>query len=454
MGVLYFIVALGFLVMIHEMGHLIVAKWCGIYAETFSIGFGPRLFSFRWGETEYQISLIPFGGYVKFHGEDPKTPEARDPRSFSAKKVWQRFLVAIAGPAMNIGFAFFIIPFVFMAGKGEPKFLEEAPLVQALRVNSPATKAGVQVGDKILKIDGRALATWREVDNFIILNPEQKVVLTLDRAGSELDLDVFIGTDPESKAGTLGLEPFQFIGDVPLISSVSPASPAAKAGLEVGDRIIAIGEKSVTRWSEMATLIAESKTQELVLQVERWREGQGILQTVLVTPVFNPDLGHPALGIGREIKNDEFLIKKYPVGEAFLQGWAEMARLTQMTFAIVGKLFTLDLSLKAIGGPIRIAQGVSSAAETGLSTFLYFVAFLSLQLGVLNLLPLPVLDGGHVVYLALEKIFRRPVSLGLRSVIDQAGFVLLVTLMLVVTVNDVRALVDFGFWIQKIREVF
>ncbi|MBI1908744.1 MAG: RIP metalloprotease RseP [Deltaproteobacteria bacterium] len=452
MTIVYFIISLGLLVFIHEFGHFLVAKLSGIRVEKFSLGFGPKLISFRKGETEYLLSLLPLGGYVKLTGEDPDSPEASAADSYSQKSIAQRLRVVVAGPFMNLLLALFFMPLVFMIGKMEPIYLDQKPVVLGVLADSAAAKAGLQKGDEFLRVNGRGYSRWRDLLDYILLHPEEEVVVDIQRAGGTVQKKIVIESHPSNRSGFLGVEPGQFVGNDPVVDEVSPDSPAAEAGFRKGDRVLSINGKSVMTWTEMSQIVSASEGRPLAVVVGR-SEGPKDLS---LTPFQDQASRKWLMGVRKEASasSETMVLKKYPMGQAVVKGMEENWKLTKLTFGVLYRLVSLKLSYKALGGPIRIAQGAAMAAESGVAYFLYFIAFLSLQLAVLNILPIPVLDGGHVLYLFLEKVRRRPVSMRVRSIADQTGMGLLLLLMFFVTFNDIDAVWGLKSLFEKVRGIF
>lgn len=460
MTILYFILTLGVLVFIHEFGHFIAAKKQGIGVEKFSLGFGPKIFGFRRGETEYKVAALPFGGYVKLMGEDPNDPEGSKipkEKNYSARPVWQKMIVVFAGPAMNLILALAVMPAVFLAGRMEPKFLDEKPVLVGVRAGSPGAGAGLQPGDEILEIDGRAMATWRDLLETVILQANKTLTLTVRRGGETISRTVAVEESKETKAGTLGIEPSYFIGNEPLVDEVVPGGPADKGGLKPGDEIVAVDQQPVATWTDMTDKVEAAQGKVLAVTVRRGGErGGGELRTVSVTPAYDDGMKKWLIGIRKDASRhtEHFSLKRYGFAESLKRGFEENVRLSGQTLSVLKRLVTLDLSYKALGGPIRIAQASAMAAKSGLSDFVYFLAFLSIQLGILNLLPVPVLDGGHFLFFAVEGVIRRPVPAKARAIAEQAFFFLLISLMLLVTLNDVDSVWGFREILGKLRDIF
>ncbi|MBX7148060.1 RIP metalloprotease RseP [bacterium] len=462
MTILSFIVALGILVLVHEWGHFIVARKSGIRVEQFSIGFGPKLFSITRGGCEYKISLLPLGGFVKLYGEDPVAEAegddakaqaiANSPDAFSAKPLWARLATVFAGPTMNLLLSLLFIPIVFMIGRHIPAVLEEAPLVYGVKANSPAEKAGLKKGDKILLANKEEMHTWGDLLNFIIIHPDDAVTLTYERNNqkNEVILNLVNAPDTKQKMGYAGIEPQYFVGNEPIVGSVSANGPAGKAGIKDKDEIVSLNGKPVETWEALVESIRASDGSALTVVYKR---GDVTGETSIV-PEYNTDMKAFMVGIGKYQDPNMFIKKRYPFFQAIREGFKEFSKLMGLTFDVLGRLFTFQLSYKSLGGPLQIAQATGEAAKTGFSEFLYFMAFLSMQLGVMNLLPIPVLDGGHVLFMGIEGLRGRPLSLKVRNFFTSMGLVLLLSLMVLITFNDIDRIWSFSNMIAKIKGLF
>lgn len=462
MTILYFIIALGVLVLAHEWGHFIVARKSGIRVEKFSIGFGPKLFSIQGKQTEYLICLLPLGGYVKLYGEDPvaeaegdeaKAKEiATSPDAFSSKPLRNRLATVFAGPTMNLLLAFLFMPAVFMLGRMLPAVLEEPAVVIGVKANSPAEESNFKKGDQIIAINGIETKDWSAVLDWVVVHPRTPAIFTVKRGGEIKPFPIITTTSPFSgeEAGYIGIEPQFFWGDDPVVGSVYPGSPAEKGGLKEGDLILSLDGARVPTWTEMSSLVRGGSGKELVVVYKR---GAQVLESK-ITPEINNTAGFYAMGITKFIDPNLFVKKKYGFVDSVRLGAKETKKLFLMTADVLGRLFTFQLSVKSLGGPLQIAQASGAAARSGLGEFIYFMAFLSMQLGVLNLLPIPVLDGGHVLFMAIEGIRRKPVSLKARMISTQVGLALLLTLMVVITFNDVNRMWGFAHLFEKIKGIF
>lgn len=421
-----FIVVLGILIFIHELGHFAVAKACGVGVEKFSLGFGPKLIGVRWGETEYRISLLPLGGYVKMVGEAPGediSPELRA-RSFTHKPVWKRAAIVASGPAMNLVLAIALLPVIFLIGIQVPAYLERPAVIGHVVVDEPAFRAGVIAGDTVTSVDGSKVANWEELLTHLAMNPSKEVSLTLDRGGETIKTAITPDTSKQTGAGYGGMYPPM----KPVIGDVAPGYPAKEAGLRAGDLIVAIDGKRIAHWAELEGVIHGSEG-KLALLVER----DGREATFEVTPRYSEEAKVNLIGISRQ---DDLVERRYGLGESITKGISSGVDMTGKLFVVIKGLVVGDYSLKTLGGPIMIAQVAGKAAESGLVDLLSLVAFLSLQLGIINLFPIPVLDGGHLVFFGLEAVKGSPLSEKFMVVAQQVGIALLIGLMVLVTWND------------------
>lgn len=431
MTIISFILVLGFLILIHEMGHFLVAKMLDVKVEKFSIGFGPKLLAFTKGETEYMISAFPLGGYVKLLGEGPEEELKNDPREFASRPVSHRMAIIIAGPIMNLMLTFLLFPLVFMIGVNLPAYLDKEVRAGWVMEDSPAKEAGIESGDLIVAVDGKSVETWDKALTLFATNPDNKITLDVIRNGNRLNIEMTprMMKDGGGYAGIL--QPMK-----PVIGGLSPDMPGARAGLMKGDTVVSVDGNRVTHWVEMSYLIRESKGKELALGVMR---GEEYIERKL-TPVMDEAAKKAVIGISYK---EEFVFKKYGFVDSVKAGSQRALDLTWLTLDIMKRLFTLDINIKSLGGPIMIAQATGAASQEGLSAVIALMAFISLQLGILNLLPIPVLDGGHVFFLLTELVLRKPLSMKTREIAQQIGFIMLILLMLIVSYNDIMRVFPF-----------
>ncbi len=456
MTIVYFLIALGLLVFIHEFGHFIMAKKQGIGVEIFSLGFGPKIFGFKRGETEYMVSALPLGGYVKLYGEDPHETEPKEElppeKSYSKRPLLHKIKVVFAGPFMNLLLAFFLMPIVFMVGHRQPVFLDQKPNIMGVRKESPAEKAGLLKGDEIIEVQQKPIASWRDFFNAAVLPSKEQPLAVKVKRGEKAFLVELKPEAPEAgESPILGIEPAYFIGNEAVIDEVMAGGAAEKAGLQVNDEVLVVDGKPIQTWTDMSEQVSRSGGQLVSLVIKR----QGIVSPLKIQPVFDASSKHWLLGVRKDLeKRIPMVMKRYSLVDSVQMGIQENWKLSKLTLSVVGKLLTFRLSYKNLGGPIRIAQASAAAAHSGLADFLYFLSFLSLQLGVMNLLPIPALDGGHLFFFAIEAVIRRPLSARMRQTMEQTGFFLLLFLMLLVTLNDVDSVWGFHSILEKVKHLF
>lgn len=427
----YFVIVIGFMVLIHEFGHYAVAKLLGVRVEQFAIGFGKRLFGFRKGETDYRINALPFGGYVKMSGENPMDERSGDPREFMSHSRWHRFLIAIAGPVMNILLAIFLLTGVYMVHYEHPAYLDEAAVVGWVEHGSPADKQGIKPGDRIVQIDGVQNPTWEQVEIKQLLSADQPLSYTVQRGDQDIKGTVVPVSVSNSGAGAAGWTPY-----VPVvIGDVEPGMPAAKAGLKAGDKIVSMGGKPVPSIQAMIDSLQQAKGKPEQLQIER--NGQSL--TVNVTPILADTPGaaekHYRLGFANSYATK---VTKLPLPQAFSHSLSDNKRYSVILLQLVGKLIQHKASIKTMSGPIGIAQQAGEAAQQkGWIPLLGLCAAISLNLGIFNLLPIPIMDGGVILLLFIEALMRRDISLRIKERIYQAAFVFLILFAAMVIYNDI-----------------
>jgi regulator of sigma E protease len=420
MTLVYFLIVIGILVFVHEFGHFIMAKRAGVRVEKFSLGMGPKLFGYKKGDTEYIISALPLGGYVKMAGENPDEEPSGAPDEFQSKTVWQRAKIAFTGPFTNIVLAFIVMPFVFMVGT----YTLGPARVGFVEKDSPAEHAGFQAGDIIEKINRRNIAEWEKAEMLIAVNPDTDLAVAIDRNGEKKALALRPRLDPEQKIGTSGLYP-----DFPAeVGRLRPGYPAAKSDLKVNDKIIAVDDKPVYYWNQFSSAVKKSNGKKLTLTIERG----GKHMPITVTPV--EDNGKYVIGIEPVIR---MIFKKYGFVESLGLGFDKTVEFIDLTFITLKKLLTFNISIKTLGGPVLIAQMSGKAAAAGLSSFLTFLAMISISLGIINLMPIPVLDGGLILFLIIEAIRKKPLTRKTMEVAQSIGAAVLITLIAVVSYNDV-----------------
>jgi len=419
---------LGIIIVIHELGHFLVAKLFKIKVETFSVGFGPRLLGFRYGETDYRISAFPLGGYVKMAGENPGDSVTGAPNEFLSKPKWQRFLVASAGPAMNIILAVGLLTGLFMYGTEVPEFAEGEAVVGFVEANSPAATAGIQPGDRIVAIDGKNRPNWEHVEARVMINGGHTIPVTLNRAGQVIEASLTPEKQGPNDAGHSGMRPKNLVTNV--IGQVASDSPAERAGLKPGDEIVAVNRTNLKETGLGVSEIIQTLTLE-TFPVSILRDGN--VMDIPVTPVLTE--GRRMIGVGW--KRYEMMMVKENFRGALSRSIDKNVEYGTLIFKVLGKLVRREASMKSVDGPIGIMKQTAEFYDIGFGALLQLMAMISLNLGLMNLLPIPILDGGVMLLLLVEGIMRQDLSLAFKERVVQVSFVFLLTLMVFVLYNDV-----------------
>ena len=407
-------VVLGFMILIHEFGHYAAAKFFKVRVEVFSIGFGKRLVGFRKGETDYRISVIPLGGYVKMSGENPMDERTGDAGEFLSHPKWQRFIVALAGPAMNIALAVGLLTVVYMVHYERPIFADKPAIIGWVLPDTPAAKAGFQEGDRIIKLDGIENPTWEQVEPRVALSANQAIQVTILRAGQTLEKSV----TPEAKGieqyGTLGL-----VADQPtVITDLEPGMPAEKAGLKVGDVIVAVNGQPIKEIAQMIGMLQKTKDAPVEVTVQRGAEQA----TFTMKPVATPMAGTKELRYRVGFLNEPTISGRLSFVPALTRSLADNKRSSFLILELLQKMIRNKVSLRTVEGPIGISSAVGRAVrEEGWTPLLGITAAISLNLGIFNLLPIPILDGGVILLLIVESLIQRDISATVepvRSIVD------------------------------------
>lgn len=431
-NILALIFVLGVLIFVHELGHFLMAKAFGVGVEVFSLGFGKRLFGFRRGDTDYRVSVLPLGGYVKMVGENPDEELHGSSLEYLGKPKWQRLLILAAGPAMNVLLAFIFTVAVFQLGIRVTADSDQPVVVGLVDTGSPADAAGLLPGDRIVSVNGEAMADWEQFRVRILIGAGETLQLGVQRDGRQLQLTAVPTTSDNQATGWLGVAS-------PLaaeVGIVQEGGVAQRAGLQPGDRIEAVDGAPVRHYNEMINLLVERGGQPAMLTIQR----AGNTLDMPFSSELN-DAGQLMIGFAPDPAK-LFKLRSYPFGESVVRAGAELKRQSLLLGEILKRLFTGRMSVRTLSGPIEIARFSGGAARTGdPSVLLSFMAFISLQLGILNLLPIPVLDGGQIALILFEGAIRRDLSLQVKERIMQIGIILLVSLMAMVIVLDVTKII-------------
>jgi regulator of sigma E protease len=426
LSLIAFLFVLGVLVMLHEAGHFLAARALGAPVEVFSVGFGKRIWGISRGGTDYRISLIPFGGYVRVVGLGPDESTVTggaDPSDPQLPRL-QRALILLAGPLTNLVAAVAFLGFAYVIGVETPRYLSEPPRVGWVDPQSPAASADILPGDTVRSVDGDAIKSWRDLDTAFLTAGGRTVPVVLERGDERVEVEVTPEKVTRYEFGYAGLYP-------PLGSEVVqlvPGSPAERAGLQPGDAIVSIDGTPVDQFWDLIRLIAPRAGEAITLGVVR----DGRRMDLEVVP--RDEGGEGKIGIALVFPTT---MQRLGPGAAVAAGFRESVRMTRETFRVIGKLLTRKASIRQVSGPIDIARISGEAARSGLHTLVWFMGLISLQLGIFNLLPIPILDGGHLAIIAFESTIRRDLSMRVKERILEVGFYLLILLMVVVLFNDI-----------------
>ena len=443
-NILWLLVLIGVMIMIHELGHFWAARYFDVKVEAFSLGFGPRLFGFRRGETDYRVSAILIGGYVKMAGDAvPMEPAAvdgggtpaltlaaDDPRSLPAKPRWQRVIIAGAGPFMNVVLAISILTGLYMVKYQKISDEDLYAVIDHVAAGSPAAQAGIRDGDRIAKLDGKRNPTWEDIGEKEVTGAYRPLYLTIERNGKEFDCIV---TPTLSERLGVGYAGWDERGELQL-SFVEPGYPAEKAGLKKGDIILTVNGHPIhspTRFQE-ATRNSGGKP----IEIEYQRDGQA--HTVSVTPVM-ADLDGPKhwmIGVAPQQKL-HFTTIKLPFTKAIQASLEDNRKNAFLLVKVIQGMVERRMSPKNLSSPIGIAQMSGAAAREGAAEFLGFMAVISLQLAIFNLLPIPIMDGGTILMLLIEMVMQRDLSLNVKEVVFKLGFVFIMMLLAFAIFNDI-----------------
>jgi regulator of sigma E protease len=421
--VLAFLFALGVIIVVHEAGHLLVAKAFGVRVLTFSVGFGRRIWGMQRGETEYRVSAVPLGGYVRLSGENPEEA-TNDPRDFLSKPRWQRILVYLAGPVMNVILAVLIFAGLFMVGMEIPHLPDVPAIVGDVESGSSAAQAGIARGDRIVAVNGAAVENWQQVLMALITSPARSEVrLTLEREGRRFDETVLPQELPKHGIrDTAGLSPLLH----PQITKIIEGGPAEAAGLHVGDEIRSVDGLPIADSRDFVANIEKRAGQPVALEVVR--DGRPL--SVTVTPRNEGGIGKVGVGVG--------IYQKYGPARAFSASVRYNVLIVQETLSILGKVFRGKVKAQsAFAGPLEIAKQSGEAARRSFKDLVYLMGFLSISIAFMNLLPIPILDGGQIFILFIEEVIRRDLSLKVKEVVSQVGFFMILALMAMVIYFDV-----------------
>jgi len=441
MGVLQNVIALlvliGVMILIHELGHFWAARYFDVGVEVFSFGFGPRLFGFRRGDTDYRFSLILFGGYVKMMGEHPGDEDSADPRGFMTKPKWQRLIIAFAGPFMNIVLAVALLTGLFMVKFQKLAEPEQRGVIGHIIRDSAAAKAGLQEGDRILALDGVKNPDWETISIKEIASAYRTMHLTVQRNGTQFEAAVTPVLDDRSGVGSAG---WSEKGEIQ-VGSLSPGMPAEKAGLRKGDLLLTANGQPINSRFKLHEIIKKTGGSPVDLLIKR----DGKQQTLHIQPEFSHQDGESRwmIGVGTDQKLN-IITTKLSLPDAFAESVRKNVKDASLIFQFLKGILERRMSAKQLSGPIGIAQLSGEAAREGPSTFVLLMSMVSLNLAIFNLLPIPILDGGVILLLLVEMLIGRDLSMPVKEAVIKVGFVFLMLVTVFALYNDISKILPTG----------
>ena len=437
-------IVLGIMVLVHELGHFLVAKLCKVRVEVFSIGFGTRLFGFKRGDTDYRLSLLPLGGYVKMSGEMPGEAKSDDPGELENHPRWQRVLIALAGPFANFLLAIALMTGVYMVHNEVQAYIHGPAHVDYVSANTPAARTGIHPGDTIVHYDTIENPTWDQVAIRSLLNLNQTIPFSYVHDGQRTNTKLFV----EAKGGaenfaldTLGLIPVMQEAPVQ-VASLEPNMPATRAGLEPGDKVVAIDGLHLHYVPALLAYMQDQAGKPSTLTVER----NGKMIPIKITPEL-ADVGDGTKDyrLGFSALPPPVTVQRLPFGKAAVASWEFNKKGSMLIVEVLKRMFTRQVSVRSLSGPIGIGQQIHQAVSMpGWMPLIGLMAYISLNLGIFNLLPIPILDGGMILFLIIESIIRRDVNQQIKERVYQIAFVCLLVFATFVIFNDITKLSIFS----------
>jgi regulator of sigma E protease len=449
--IVLFAIVLGIMVLIHELGHFVMAKLCRVKVEVFSIGFGPRIVGFRYGDTDYRISALPLGGYVKMFGDTPgERPRDREtldvlgididsPGEFNGRPRWQRVLIALAGPFANFILSFFLLVFVAHYHHEVDKYLTGTAVVDYVPLNTPAARDGLAPGDTITRFGGDTNPTWDQISKDAALNVSHSLPISFLHNGQTVSRDIAIisgdntdqpGPDMLSATGLIPRESDESL----IVKDVTAGGPGDRAGLKPNDSIVSINGLQIHSLDTLIAYLQDGNGSPATVAISR--------NSQPITLQLTPEKGDNGLGvikwlIGFHAKHVPIEVQHLPLGQSIVQSARDNWDSSTLVMRILKGIFTRHVSVKSMSGPVGIAQQIEIASEQGIWPLVDFTALISIQLGIFNLLPIPILDGGMILFLLIESILRRDVNEVLKERIYQVAFVCIILLAVFVFFNDI-----------------
>ena len=443
----WLLVLIGVMILVHELGHFWAARFFKVKVDVFSFGFGPRLFGFRRGDTDYRFSLFLFGGYVKMVGDQPGDAHAADPDGFLSKPRWQRLIILFAGPFMNVVLAVAVLTGLYMVSY-EKIIDDNGAVVGHVVADSPAAKAGIVAGDKIVKIDGNTSPDWEDILTREIERVDRPMDVTVQRAGHTFNTTVTPVLDEKSGMGDAGWEGQNAIQ----VGAVSEGMPAAAAGLQKGDLLLKVNGTAIHSRYTLPDIIKRSDGKPVTVEFSRAGFAPGVTRTVTMQPKFTDMDGSARwmIGVSPEVK---WNIQKESLSlpAAFAESVKQNAKFGTLIVEMLRGIVERRVPAKTLSGPIGIAGQATAAAKEGPSSFLTLMSMVSLNLAILNLLPIPILDGAHILTLLIEMVMGRDISLNVKEGMLKVGFVFLMMLMVFVIYNDIARRIAPGVLLHLIH---
>jgi regulator of sigma E protease len=437
-NVLWLLVLIGVMIIIHEAGHFWAARWFDVRVEVFSFGFGPRLFGFRKGDTDYRFSAILFGGYVKMTGEQPGDEDADDPRSFLAKPRWQRLIIGFAGPFMNVVLAVSLLTGLFMVKYEKVADADQRAIIGHVLKDSAASKAGIQEGDLIVRFDGKSSPTWEDISLKEVAAAGRQLDVTVERDGKTIQTTVTPVLDDRSGVGMVGWASRAEVQ----VGELTPGMPAEKAGIQRGDLLLSANGLPIQSMFTFQEIIQAGQGKPVDLVINR----NGKHQNLTLTPVYKKiDSGPVRWVVGfMPERRLNLVTTRLSFPAALSEAIDQNVKGGTLIFKFLRGIVERRLSPKSLEGPIRIAQLSGEAAREGPSAFILLMSMVSLNLAIFNLLPIPILDGGVILLLLVEMLMRRDLSLQVKETVFKVGFVFLMVVVAFVIYNDISKILPAG----------
>ena len=448
-----FAIVLGIMVVVHELGHFIAAKLCGVRVEAFAIGFGKRLFGFVHNGTDYCVNLIPLGGYVKMTNETPEVGGATnapaqssdDPGDFQNHPRWQRTIIAVAGPVANFVLAFVLMAGLYMFNNQVPAYVTQPAVADFVAADSPVGRTGIKSGDRIVHFDTIENPTWGDLEQRGSLDSNQQAAFSFVHNGQRVDTKLFVenkGKPEDLDFADLGMIPVEQNMPVQVKALPDKTKPAALAGFQPNDVVLAIEDLHPHSVDALLAYLQDRKGQPSVVTLERKdASGTATQLQVPITPFYGDGQHGKLWMIGFQAVPPPTTVKKLPVGEAMAASWTDNVKNSKLIFDVLHRLFTRQVSVKSLSSPVGMAVQVNEAFEApGSFPIIATMAMISLNLGIFNLLPIPILDGGMILFLAIESLMRRDLNQAVKERVYQVAFVCLVLFAAMVIFNDITKL--------------